>query len=40
MSTILMMISTWRELERGIRLRPVYHWVAHRIPAHVRLSVT
>jgi transposase len=31
--------ESWRELERGIRLRPVYHWMAHRIHAHVRLSV-
>ncbi|MFQ5745487.1 MAG: IS1634 family transposase [Acidobacteriota bacterium] len=31
--------QSWRELKSGIRLRPVFHWVAHRIHAHVRLSV-
>ena len=29
-----------RQLKSGLRLRPVYHWVAHRIHAHIALSVT
>ncbi|HEX7547636.1 MAG TPA: IS1634 family transposase, partial [Candidatus Methylomirabilis sp.] len=36
---LLRVEESWRELKSGIRLRPVYHWVAHRIHAHVRLSV-
>ena len=31
--------EAWRTLKSGIRLRPVYHWTAHRICAHVSLSV-
>ena len=29
----------WRQLEIGLRLRPAYHRVAHRIHAHIALSV-
>lgn len=36
---LLRVEQSWRELKSGIRLRPVFHWVAHRIHAHVRLSV-
>jgi transposase len=36
---LLRMEESWRELKSGIYLRPVYHWVAHRIHAHVRHSV-
>jgi hypothetical protein len=36
---LLRVEESWRELKSGLRLRPVYHWVAHRIHAHVRLSV-
>ena len=31
--------QAWRQLESGLRLRPVYHRVAHRIHAHIALSV-
>ena len=31
--------QAWRELKSGLRLRPVYHRVAHRIHAHIALSV-
>ena len=31
--------QAWRQLESGLRLRPVYHWAAHRIHAHIALSV-
>jgi transposase len=36
---LLRVEQSWRELKRGIRVRPMFHWVAHRIHAHVRLSV-
>lgn len=36
---LLRVEQSWRDLKSGIRVRPVYHWVAHRIHAHVRLSV-
>jgi transposase len=29
----------WRRLKSGLKMRPVYHWVPHRIEAHVSLSV-
>jgi hypothetical protein len=29
----------WRMLKSGLKLRPVYHWVPHRIHAHVALTV-
>jgi len=29
----------WRALKSGLKLRPVYHWAAHRIHAHVALTV-
>jgi len=29
----------WRSLKSGLKLRPVYHWAAHRIHAHVALTV-
>jgi hypothetical protein len=29
----------WRTMKTGIRMRPVYHWVAHRIEAHIKLCV-
>jgi hypothetical protein len=29
----------WRSLKSGSKLRPVYHWAAHRIHAHVALTV-
>ncbi len=29
----------WRGLKSGLRLRPVYHWRAHRIHVHVALTV-
>jgi Transposase DDE domain len=31
--------EAWRTLKSGLQVRPVYHWVAHRIHAHVALSV-
>jgi hypothetical protein len=31
--------QAWRTLKSGIKIRPVYHWVAHRIHAHVAVSV-
>jgi hypothetical protein len=31
--------ETWRSLKSGLRVRPVYHWAAHRIHAHVALRV-
>ena len=31
--------QAWRQLKGGLRLRPVYHRVAHRIHAHIALSV-
>jgi hypothetical protein len=36
---LLRVEQSWRELKSGIRLRPIFHWVAHRIHAHVRLAV-
>ncbi len=36
---LLRVEQSWRELKSGIRVRPMFHWVAHRIHAHVRLSV-
>ncbi len=26
-------------MKSGLKMRPVYHWVAHRIEAHVKLCV-
>ena len=31
--------EAWRTLKSGLRLRLVYHWVVHRIHAHVALGV-
>jgi hypothetical protein len=31
--------EAWRTLKSGLKLRPVYHWAAHRIHAHVALTV-
>ena len=31
--------QAWRQLKSGLRLRPVYHRVAHRIDAHIALTV-
>jgi hypothetical protein len=31
--------NAWRMLKSGIRLRPVFHWRAHRISAHVSLCM-
>jgi transposase len=31
--------AAWRTLNSGLRVRPVYHWAAHRIHAHVALRV-
>jgi len=31
--------QSWRQLKSGLRMRPVFHRVAHRIHAHVFLSV-
>jgi Transposase DDE domain len=31
--------EAWRTLKSGLRVWPVYHWAAHRIHAHVALSV-
>ncbi|MFQ5720816.1 MAG: IS1634 family transposase [Acidobacteriota bacterium] len=31
--------QAWRTLKSGIKIRPVYHWVAHRIQAHVAVSM-
>jgi hypothetical protein len=31
--------EAWRSLKTTLRMRPVYHWVPHRICAHVSLSV-
>lgn len=36
---LLRVEQSWRELKSGIRVRPMFHWVAHRIHAHVRLAV-
>lgn len=29
----------WRTMKSGLRMRPAYHWVPHRIEAHVKLCV-
>jgi transposase len=29
----------WRTMKSGLRMRPVYHWMPHRIEAHVKLCV-
>jgi hypothetical protein len=29
----------WRSLKSGIRIRPMFHWVPHRISAHVSLTM-
>jgi len=29
----------WRQLKSGLRMRPVFHWVPHRIHAHIFLTV-
>jgi hypothetical protein len=29
----------WRTMKTGLRMRPVYHWLPHRIEAHVKLCV-
>lgn len=31
--------QAWRTLKSGLKLRPVYHWRAHRIHAHVAITV-
>jgi hypothetical protein len=31
--------EAWRSLKSGLRLRPVYHYVPHRIHAHVSLTI-
>ena len=31
--------QAWRTLQSGLRLRPVHHWVPHRIHAHVSITV-
>jgi len=31
--------QAWRQLNSGLRLRPVYHWAVHRIHAHIALTV-
>ena len=31
--------QAWRQLKSGLRLRPVYHHAAHRIHAHLALTV-
>lgn len=29
----------WHTMKSGLRMRPVFHWLAHRIEAHVKLCV-
>lgn len=29
----------WRAMKSGLRMRPVYHWLPHRIEAHVKICV-
>ena len=31
--------EAWHMLKSGLRLRPIFHWAVHRIPAHVALSM-
>jgi hypothetical protein len=31
--------QAWRTLKSGLGMRPVYHWVAHRIHAHIAITV-
>jgi transposase len=31
--------QSWRQLKSGLGMRPVFHWVAHRIHSHVFLTV-
>ncbi|HJL15889.1 MAG TPA: transposase [Sandaracinaceae bacterium LLY-WYZ-13_1] len=31
--------QAWRQLKSGLKMRPVFHWVPHRIHAHVFLTV-
>ena len=31
--------QAWRQLKSVVKMRPVYHWVPHRIHAHVFLTV-
>jgi transposase len=29
----------WRSMKSGLRMRPVYHWMPHRIEAHIKMCV-
>lgn len=31
--------QAWRDMKSGLELRPVFHWAAHRIHAHVAITV-
>ena len=31
--------QAWRLLKSGIRIRPIFHWVPHRISAHITLTM-
>ena len=31
--------EAWRSMKSGLKLRPVFHWVPHRIHAHVAITV-
>jgi hypothetical protein len=31
--------QAWRQLKSGLKMRPVFHWVPHRIHAHIFLTV-
>ena len=36
---LLRVEECWRTMKSGLRMRPVYHWVPHRIEAHIKLCV-
>ncbi len=36
---LLRVEECWRSMKSGLRMRPVYHWMPHRIEAHVKLCV-
>ena len=31
--------EAWRTMKSGLKMRPVYHWVPHRIHAHIAITV-
>ena len=31
--------QAWRTMKGGLKMRPVFHWAPHRIPAHIAITV-